>query len=162
MKRPSIAYLNVAKAELRRQRLLSYITAVEALLGEQKAGTSLLTTRLARIARKTEPEGEIEKFFKKEIYDLRSALVHGKEELLDRTLVNTHLHETGKFTRRALLWFLHYLHHVLETTRNEGDLPNREELLSVLDLRTDTREKVKHLLKFLPPDFPRTPGWLDQ
>ena len=136
---------------------------MEALLGEQQAGTGGLANRLASIVGKTEKErDEIRKFFKKEIYELRSVLVHGKEEVLDKRTMNDHFLKARYFARQSLVWFLHYLDYVLQTTRNDTDLPNREELLSMLDFRSESRDKVKHLLRILPPDFPRTSGWLDQ
>jgi len=123
----------------------------------------LLANRLAFVVGKTESErDEIKKFFRKEIYDLRSALVHGKEELLDKKTMNTHLREAGNLARCSLVWFLHYLDHVFEATRNDRELPSREELLGMLDLTIDSRERFKHLLRIVPADFPRTAHWLDQ
>src|SRR6266446_4591380 len=49
----------------------------------------------------------------------------------------------------ALVWFLNYVDHVLHETRHDSALPTREELLSVLDLKSERRERVKHLLKIL-------------
>ena len=62
----------------------------------------------------------------------------------------------------ALVWFLNYVDHVLHETRHDSALPTREELLSVLDLKSESRERVKHLLKILPADFPNKSDWLDQ
>ncbi len=62
----------------------------------------------------------------------------------------------------ALVWFLNYVDHVLHETRHDSALPTREELLSVLDLKSERRERVKHLLKILPADFPNKSDWLDQ
>ncbi len=88
--------------------------------------------------------------------------MHGKEELLDRKTMNTHLHEARTLARRSLIWFLHYLDHVLPATRTDGELPSREELLSMLDLKTEHRERVGHLLRILPADFPQPSGWFEQ
>jgi hypothetical protein len=87
--------------------------------------------------------------------ELRSRLVHGDEEMLNQKTSTQHLRQARTLARRTLVWFLHYLEHVLQATRNNEKLPTREELLSVLDLNAESRETVKHLLKILPAHFPR-------
>jgi hypothetical protein len=82
--------------------------------------------------------------------------------MLNQTMLVKHLREARNLARRTLVWFLHYVDHVLEAARNDRAFPTREELLSVLDLKTESRVRVQQLLKILPPDFPRTSDWLDQ
>jgi len=145
------------------QQLLWHMTALESLLGEKKEGlTNLLAKRLGSVLGGTEQERkEIRKSFQ-DLYELRSRLVHGDEQVLDQRTRENHLREARSFTRRTLVWFLHYLEHVHEATRNIENVPTREELLSMLDLKVDSRGRVEHLLKILPPDFPHKSGWLDQ
>ncbi len=143
------------------QQLLWHITVIEALVGEDVQGlTSLLGRRLALILGK-----ETKKSFQ-EVYDLRSTLVHGNEKLLDQKAKENHLHVARKLARQILVWFLHYLDHVLDKTsindRTEIGLPTREDLLAGLDIKIESRERIRHLLRILPPDFPRTSDWLDQ
>jgi hypothetical protein len=88
--------------------------------------------------------------------------VHGDEKLLDQKTRENHLREARNLARRTLVWFMNYADHVLHETRQDSALPTREELLGVLDLNTESRQRVKHLLEILPPDFPNTSDWLDQ
>jgi hypothetical protein len=149
------------------QQLLGHITVIEALLGEKKEGlTTRLAKRLGLILGNSEKERrEVKKSFD-EIYDLRSTFVHGNEKLLDQMAKENHLHSARKLARQTLVWFLHYLNHVIDKTsiskQGEIGLPAREDLLNGLDIEVGSRERIKHLLGILPADFPRTPGWLDQ
>lgn len=145
------------------QQLLWHITALEALLGEKKESqglTNLIANRLASSLGTEQERKQITKSFKA-LYDLRSRLVHGDEELLDQKTHKTHLREARNLARRTLVWFLHYCDHVIHESRHDQALPTREELLSVLDLKTESRERVKRLLEILPVDFPHKPDWLD-
>ena len=147
------------------QQLLLHITALEALFGEKKEReglTNLLAKRLASVLGKSDQERkEIKKSFQ-DLYDLRSRLVHGDEKLLDQKTHEKQLREARNLARRTLVWFLNYVDHVLHETRHDSALPTREELLSVLDLKSESRERVKYLLNILPPDFPHKSDWLDQ
>ncbi len=147
------------------QQLLLHITALEALFGEKKEKeglTNLLSKRLASVLGRTDQERkDIKKSFQ-DLYDLRSRLVHGDEKLLNQKTHEKQLREARNLARRALVWFLNYVDHVLHETRHDSALPTREELLSVLDLKTESRERVKHLLKILPADFPNKSDWLEQ
>lgn len=104
---------------------------------------------------------EIRKSFD-DIYGLRSRLVHGDEKLLDQKTLNHQLRQARSLARRTFVWFLHYLDHVLHETRNNRTLlPAREELLGVLDLKIESRVRIKHLLSILPADCPRPSSWFD-
>src|SRR5438093_11468497 len=129
---------------------------MEALLGEKKEGlTNLLARRLALVLGGTEQERkQIKKSFQ-DLYDLRSRLVHGDGKLLDQKTHEKQLREARNLARRTLVWFLNYVDHVLHETRHDSALPTREELLSVLDLKTESRERVKHLLKNIACGFPK-------
>ena len=144
------------------EQLLWHITAMEALLGEKKEGlASLLRRRLASVLGRTEQERkQVEESFK-HLYNLRSRLVHGDRRLLNQKTMNADLREARNLARRTLVWFLRYLEHVLEATRDGTARPSRKELLSVLDSQDRNTERVERLLAILPPDFPHTSSWFD-
>lgn len=160
----ALLFLRYAFVSKGRQQLLSHITVIEALLGEQKGGTSLLANRLALVLGKTKNErDEISRSFKKDIYDLRSILVHGKEELFDKNMLETHLRTARSLARRTLVWFLDYLAYVLDETQSGETFPTREELLTVLDPKSaESSERIKRLLNILPEDIPHPANWFDQ
>ncbi len=143
-----------------RQQLLSHVMVLEALLGEKGKEGLTMRNRLAFALGETdrEREDEIRKSFK-DLYELRSRLVHGDEKVLDQRTMYTHLREARNLARRTLVWFLHYLGHV-ELTRNGRPRPTRKKLLNVLDPQDRSSESVKDLLENLPPDFPSTRDWL--
>jgi Apea-like HEPN len=162
----ALLFLRIAFFSEGLQQLLWHITVIEALLGEKKEGlTDSLGRRLASVLGKTEQERKGIKASFKEIYDLRSRLVHGDKSLLTMKADDGPLVQARFLAIRTSVWFLHYLDHVLSETsindRNEIGLPTREELLGVLDFKIESRERIKHLLKILPADFPRTSDWLD-
>jgi hypothetical protein len=151
----------------RRQQLLWHITALEALLGEDRPGvTNLLAKRVALILGKTKKERTRIRESFDFIYGLRSALVHGKEELFDPKARYDHFREARNLARETVVWFLRYLDHVLAKTPVEC-LPTREELLKVLeeveiekrDRLIQSNERVNHLLKILPADSPQPSSW---
>ncbi len=142
-----------------RQELFSYVTVLEALLGEQKESEGLMSVlkrRLVSVLAGSEPESKTIKGRFNDIYNLRSKLLHGDEKMLDQAMLDTDIRDARNLARRTLVWFLHYLDHVLEATRNESDLPNREELLSVLDFNVENRQRIKQLLSILPANHPST------
>lgn len=80
----SLLFLRKAFFSKGLQQLLWHITVLESLFGEKKEGlTKLLRNRTSLALGRSEKERkEIRKSFDK-IYDLRSRLVHGNEELID-------------------------------------------------------------------------------
>src|SRR5260370_23980061 len=135
-------FLSYAFVSKGRQQLLSHITVLEALIGEDKAGQAKLKQRLARLLGSSEQKRKAIKKSFEEIYELRSRLVHGDEEMLKQKTSSEDLRQARNLARRTLVWFLHCLEHVLEATRNNEKLPTREELLSELRLKTGGRERV--------------------
>ncbi len=138
----ALLFLRYSFVSKGRQQLLSHITVLEALIGEDKAGQAKLKQRLACLLGSSEQERKAIKKSFEEIYDLRSRLVHGDEEMLNQKTSTEHLRQARTLARQTLVWFLHYLEHVLDATRNNENLPTREDLLSVLDLNTESRERV--------------------
>ncbi len=140
------------------------IEEVVYLLVIDASQADLIAKRLSFVLGKTKNERkEIKESFRK-IYNLRSRLVHGNEELLDQKRTVKHLCEARSLTRRTIVWFMNYLDHVLDQTsineRNNVGLPTREDLLKVLDL-SESRKKIGHLLSILPEDFPQSSSWFD-
>jgi hypothetical protein len=143
------------------EQLLWHITAVEALMGEDKSGlTSLLKKRVSYILGNTEAEtAKIKKVFQK-LYDLRSEFIHGNEKLLDPKVVHHDLAQAREMARQTALWMLSYLNHVLsECEKNKAELPTRDNLLAVLNLDEKSRTQTANILACLPSTFPRVPSW---
>ena len=132
---------------------------VESLLGESKeALTDLLARRVAYITGKTKKErpAVIEAF--KELYAVRSNLVHGNREILDQNKIYVgHLRKARQIARETLLWFLDWLDIVdkrfAEHACDSGS-PERTDLLSVLDMNGGRRARVQWLIDRLPKQFP--------
>lgn len=143
------------------EQLLWHITALEALLGERKPGlTESLAKRGAVILGATENERRQLRKRLKELYALRCDLVHGNE--FEDEVQWQQLFEARTFARQITIWFLHYLGQVA-TRINErswqGEVPKREDFLSLLDLSDTDRARLSSLLSNLPSGFPTAPEW---
>jgi hypothetical protein len=139
------------------QQLLWHITVLESFLGENKESlTELLSNRLVIILDVGEDRDAFREKFKT-LYDFRSRLVHGDDEILKKKVYVGHLREARIFARETALWFLRFLDHVQanyqNAPRNMG-LPERKDILTVLDMKPGRRAKVGWLLGTLPEDFP--------
>ena len=148
------------------EQLLWHVTALEALLGDRGPSlTTSLARRSAAILGRTENE---RKTWKKKfagnndngIYDLRSALVHGRK--IKKETSRKQLFEARMMVLRVMVWFVHYLSEIAASI-NEGswqsDVPKREDFLVLLDLSGADRVRLKALLKNLPHGFPSAPNW---
>lgn len=160
-----LGFLNKAFFSEGLQGLLWHMTSLEALLGEDREGlTTLLKKRLGSVLGRTEREAkEVRKTFD-ELYKLRSRLVHGDRSLLDHEVLVEHLGQARSFARRTMVWFLHYVDYIYrrcsENGHNENEFPTRAELLAALDLKLESRQRMRHLLRTLPEEFPNMPDWL--
>ena len=118
------------------EQLLWHIKALEVLLGEPGPGlTASLARRSAAILSKTEKERkECQKKFR-ELYDLRSAFVHGrqfKEEVHRKQLL-----EARMMVLRVSIWFVHHLGEIAARIKEESwqaKVPKRKDFLNLLDL----------------------------
>ena len=143
------------------EQLLWHITALEALLGEPGPGvTASLARRSAAILSTTEKErNECRKNFR-ELYDLRSALVHGHQFKED--VHRERLFETRMMVLRVTIWFVHYLGKIAARI-NEGSwknkVPTQKDFLTLLDRSEAGRERLSALLSNLPYGFPSAPDW---
>ena len=140
-------------------QLLWHTVAIEALLGERESGlTDTLVRRCGSVLGCTKAgRAQIDQSFR-EIYGLRSDVVHGNEKL--KKIHEGHLSAARYIARDVAVWFLKYLCHVAEGMQpNDERLPHRRELLSALDIRPDARKRISRLFSRVPVDFPSNECW---
>jgi hypothetical protein len=145
------------------EQLLWHMAALEALLGENREGiTDRIARRIGSILGPTAAEQKaIRKQFK-ELYDFRSDLVHGDE--FGKQIWEGHLRDARNLTRRVMLWFLHLMASIEPQVlpgERPAALPNREELLLLLDLESSARARVSGLLTGVPAGFPHVTSWIE-
>ena len=119
-------------------------------------------TRLARILGKDEEQHrKIRKLFS-EVYDFRSAVVHGDVRLLERRVVESQGILARDLACLLLVWMLSWLAEIAERWEQTLlPLPTREQLLAILDLGEGDLDPVAKLLGAVPSKFPHVPAWLD-
>jgi len=145
------------------EQLLWNIATIEALLlldEEQEGLTGRLAKRIGSILGKDDIEiRAIAKRFR-ELYDVRSSLVHGKTKVKAHV---TELVDAYRFGRLALLWFLHYLGDIeVRVTKGETveGIPTHKEILTLLDIDKIGRHRVEWLMKGLSSEFPYMNDWI--
>ena len=148
------------------EQLLWHITALEALLGERGPGvTASLARRSAAILSTTERERKEcrEKF--RELYDLRSALVHGRQFKEDVHRIQ--LLEARMMVLRVTIWFVRNLGEIAVRI-NEGswksNVPTQKDFLNLLDLinadcilldlSNADQDRLSALISNFPTGFP--------
>jgi hypothetical protein len=145
------------------EQLLWHITAIEAILGQDKEGlTSLLKRRVAEVF--GGPENEKKQFRSRfdKLYKFRSNLVHGNAELSDKGVMKGHLAEARDFARGVVSWAIGFLGHwAMTPSLKKETIPSRDDLLLLLDMTSATRQTVAAALGNLPTDFPACRDWLD-
>jgi len=144
-------------------QLLWHIVIMEALLGEGPDGiTERLARRIGLILGKDKNERKnISKRFRK-LYDVRSSLIHGKSQ--SRADV-TAIVDAYRFSRLAILWFLNYLSNIQSeiAKRKTGEkIPNRQEVLMLIDVDVDRRTHLRWLMDRVPSDFPYVATWIER
>jgi len=137
------------------ESLLWNMTAVDALLGEDKPGTKArLSARVGKML------GEPQKAKFEALYEIRSDLVHGNTEFKHKVLLH-HLGTARELARLAALWMLGYLECVAEVGQESGaPVPGRADLLAILDGNVAARQRHPVIFAALPKSFPRVEGWL--
>lgn len=144
------------------EQLLWHIASLEALIGEEREGvTKRLGTRVGMILGESQKKRkELKKRFD-EVYEVRSALVHGAE--FKKQTMEGHLMQARDFARRTLFWFLNFLSNTLSIlgTANPEILPKREEILSAIDLGPAAITSLYGVLNSLPQEFPHIPAWTE-
>lgn len=137
-------------------QLLWHIAVLEALLGEKEEIRNRIARRVAIILGDTEAKREALRKQINELYDFRSDLVHGNKFRKD--VEAEHLWIARNLARKTLLWFLNYLNHLKKEGHN---LPDREDILLLLDLKERKKLSIKGLLDSLPQGFPNNKEWIE-
>lgn len=148
----------VNKVEL--EQMLWHITAIEATIGENVNNglTELLRRRVSTIFGTTNAERDkLKKRFKK-LYEFRSALLHGDTGFSTHEIHMGHLSEARDLARCLVLWMLRFLAWIADGHDGKS-VPTRTEILKLIDLKSDERERLIPILNRLPSDFPTVPGW---
>lgn len=144
------------------ERLLWNITAIEAAIGEQVDGgvTGLLIKRTVRILGHTNSEEKRVRKSLRALYDFRSALVHGKDKLPEQEIWLGHLTQARDLARGVVWWMLNFLAHAADSLPPGATrVPNREDLLGLLDLDPQNRLGTTAVLQNVPPGFPCVEDW---
>jgi hypothetical protein len=151
----ALRFLGMAFTSQGIESLLWSITTLDALLGENERGTKArLSARLGKML------GEAQKAKFEALYEIRSDLVHGNE--FKHKVLLHHLGTAREFARLAALWMLRYLATVAEATqRLNCSVPDRTELLAILDGNTAALNRHRAVADALPKSFPRVKAWLD-
>lgn len=141
------------------EQLLWHITSIEAVLGERGEDLSeKIARRIATIMGKNKKATK--KRFK-ELYNFRSALVHGNK--FGDKVYWGHLREAREFARISLAWFLNFLaaiHYGISNSQLDTQFPKRKIILNLLDMDEKERSQLKSLAQILPPGFPHKDEWL--
>lgn len=154
----ALGYLTKAFFSEGLDQLLWHIAMLEALLGEKEEIRNRIARRVAIILGDTEAKREFLRKQINELYDFRSDMVHGNKFRKD--VESEHLDTARQLARKTLLWFLNYLNYLKENQKEGGRLPDREEILLLLDLKEKKKLSVKELLDSLPQGFPNIKEWI--
>ena len=141
-------------------QLLWNMVAMEAVAGQRRGTTRLLAKRIARICGNDHgDEGRVEDRFDA-LRDLRDQLVHGNPRLARQQVFEGNLAEARDMARASVLWMLNYIHYGVKSAEEvNGRLPSRDDLLTILDVAWDVRERVGLLWQNLPGSFPQVADW---
>ena len=130
-------------------------------LGKRGPGvTASLAKRIAAILGTTKKERKRLKKQFEDLYDLRCALVHGRQ--FEQDTHRKQLFEARMMAMRVTIWFVHYLGDIAARI-NEGTwrskVPTREDFRILLDRSEADRDRLSALLSNLPTGFPNAPDW---
>ena len=142
------------------EQLLWHMTALETLFGENRPGlTQLIAQRVALVLGETKDQRTAIKRQFTELYELRSNLVHGSELKIE--IWQGHLKDARDLARCSLLWFLSFMVEISKAARHSSIamLPERKELLAVLDSRSEAIVGLARILQSVPPSFPAVDAW---
>ena len=159
----ALGYLLKAFSAVGAEQLLWHITTLEALVGDD-AGPGLnerMANRIAFILASTRKRKRVIRDRFKEVYNLRSRLVHG--DSFHKAYAG-HLRSARHLARRVVLWFVHLLSELgnqLPDGEAPGSLATREDLIALLDLKQSARARIRRLIDIVPADFPHVPEWSD-
>ena len=144
------------------EQLLWHITALEALLGEERGIRKSIANRSSAIVGTTKKERTRLKEQFKDLYDLRCDLVHGNQ--FEKDIHRKQLFEARMTALRTMIWFVNYLGEIAARIKQgswKGDVPDREDLLVLLDRRIGNvdQKRLQAILGDLPTEFPSVPDW---
>ena len=126
-------------------QLLWHFVAIESLLGDRD---SSLTKRLAKrvafvVADDNQSRSRIRRLITSPegLYQLRSDLVHGNSELVQKKVYLGHLREARELARKSVLWFLETLSniHLKQALALGSKIPTREEVVAAIDVFSDDK-----------------------
>jgi hypothetical protein len=157
----AVSYLIKAFFSHGLEQLLWNITVLEALVGERPDIQSNLARRVSIILCDTEAKRKELRKIIYELYDYRSRIIHGDKG--PQGVYSEHLSLARHLARKTLLWFIHYLHYLKSTniTKNEEDLPTREDILMMIDLKENKQRLIRNLLDNVPDGFPNIKSWVN-
>ena len=144
------------------EQLLWHITALEALLGEERGIRKSIAKRCAAIVGTTKKERTRLKKQFEDLYDLRCDLVHGNQ--FEKDIHRKQLVEARMMVLRVSIWFVHYLSEIAAKIKEgswQGEVLDREDLLNLLDRRSGNadQKRLQVILGDLPTGFPAAPDW---
>jgi hypothetical protein len=143
-------------------QLLWHITTVEAVLGENVTGAigEKLRTRVANIlGANKDQRGKIRDGFK-DLYEIRSKLVHGDVELTRKEIYYKSLHQARYCARGVVQWAINYLFHIANDAANANYVaPERKALLRLLDMTAHERQESVRVAASVPTEFPALAQW---
>ncbi|MHA2062468.1 MAG: hypothetical protein ACW963_09295, partial [Candidatus Sifarchaeia archaeon] len=142
------------------ESLLWHIAVLEILLGQRNQIVENLTRRLAILLGDTNAKRLHLKNLVKVLYEVRSALVHGKG--LSEEAQWTHLSIARNLARKTLVWFLNYLKYMKDEQRRSKtvELPSLKDIHLLLDLAYEGKLSIADLIKRLPDEFPCIKEWV--
>ena len=129
------------------ERLLWFITSIEALIGEKSSVADNVSRRLALIMGSSPGKrAEIKREFKN-LYNMRSRIIHG--EIIPEKDIIIHVNKVGYYCQALLIWYLNFVNHLIEISALNM-IKERKELLDIIDIGGDVE---------LPRDFPYHKEW---
>lgn len=158
---PEWVFVNTAISHLKRgfesyggDAVLWHCVALETLLGggSREPVTRTVSRRLGRILGRSNAEVKAIGRRFKEIYRLRCDLVHGKRFRPESCL--QHLEDLRDFARSAAMWMLRVGNIVATESANDASPIRRSDLMAVLDMDQESRNRIPRLLASLSPLFP--------
>jgi hypothetical protein len=145
----------------RLEQLLWHIIAIEAALGEQlpnESITGVLRRRLGLILGDTNAASKKISNAFRDLYSLRSGLVHGGHPRKD--VFEGHLAEARRLARVAVVWAIRGFSFLVNKGATTKTLaPKRSDLLRLLDTTEDERLRLGAQISWLPNEFPRVTNW---
>jgi hypothetical protein len=140
-------------------QLLWHMVVVESLLGDKGDSAEGLTKRLQRraafVVAQNKQEISDKKKLVRDLYTLRSDMVHGNTKIIDSKVYLGHLRAARELARETSLWLLESLCNLNKQSSEQtiGDkIPSRKEIIAAIDVLSDDEldtDNVKFALDVL-------------